>query len=80
MLLECQVIIIKKTILNVSKDLDLDLGLKVGVSLENILFVHFLLVFRMWPHSTLVGRMYFDLPFCVKSIKSVKCVNQNVGY
>jgi hypothetical protein len=25
------------------------------------------------------GRMYFDLPFCVKSVKSVKSVKLNVG-
>jgi hypothetical protein len=25
------------------------------------------------------GRMYFNLPFCVKSVKSVNCVKQNVG-
>jgi hypothetical protein len=25
------------------------------------------------------GRMYFDLPFCVKSVKRVKRVKENVG-
>jgi hypothetical protein len=33
----------------------------------------------MIKKETILGRMYFDLPFCVKNVKSVKRVTQNVG-
>ncbi len=32
----------------------------------------------LFYEETFQGRMYFDLPFCVKSVKSVKRVTLNV--